>query len=44
MVFRIDPDHRSGTLEWLVVGVSVGVALISSAMAYCELRAATANS
>lgn len=37
LIFGVDPDHHSGSLEWLIVGVSVLVTLILSALAYREL-------
>jgi hypothetical protein len=44
IVFRVDPDHHSGSLEWIVVAVAVAVTVITFAAARLEWRkAATAS-
>jgi hypothetical protein len=42
-VFGIDPDHHSGSLEWLIVAASAAVTISSAALARHELRAASAR-
>jgi len=36
VVFRVDPDHRSGVLEWVVVLTFVAAAIACSALARRE--------
>jgi hypothetical protein len=44
IVFKVDPDHHSGSLEWVVVAVAVAVTVIAFAAARIEWRkAATAS-
>lgn len=38
ILFRVDPDHRSGLAEWLILGVLLTVALVASALARSEWR------
>jgi hypothetical protein len=40
LVFRVDPDHGSGLLEWLSVGLSVALAASCSGLARYEWRRA----
>jgi hypothetical protein len=43
IVFKVDPDHHSGSLEWTIVAVAVAVTVIALAAARVECRkAATA--
>jgi hypothetical protein len=43
IVFKVDPDHHSGSLEWTIVAVAVAVTVIAVAAARFEWRkAATA--
>jgi hypothetical protein len=43
IVFKVDPDHHSGSLEWTIVAVAVAVTVIALAAARVEWRkAATA--
>jgi len=43
IVFKVDPDHHSGSLEWTIVAVAVAVTVIAFAAARFEWRkAATA--
>ncbi len=42
IVFNIDPDNRSGTLEWLIVGTLLMVTLVLFTMAGYEWRRARA--
>ena len=43
IVFKVDPDHHSGSLEWIIVAVAVAVTVITFAAARIEWRkAATA--
>lgn len=37
-VFGVDPDHRSGSAEWLILGILLAVALIGSVRASREWR------
>lgn len=41
IVFRVDPDHHSGSLEWLIVGVCLAVAVGLSILARIEYQRAT---
>jgi len=44
IVFKVDPDHHSGSLEWVIVAVAVAVTVITFAAARIEWRkAATAS-
>ena len=44
IVFKVDPDHHSGSLEWIIVAVAVAVTAITFAAARIEWRkAATAS-
>ena len=38
IVFRVDPDHHSGSLEWAIAAAFLVVAITSSAMARREWR------
>lgn len=40
LVFRVDPDHRSGSAEWLIIGVALAVTLVGLVLAHAELRRA----
>jgi len=40
LVFGIDPDNGSGAVEWLIVGVTVALALTCSLLARIEWRRA----
>ena len=43
IVFKVDPDHHSGSLEWTIVAVAAAVTVIAFAAARFEWRkAATA--
>ena len=43
IVFKVDPDHHSGSLEWTIVAVAVAVTVAALAAARFEWRkAATA--
>jgi hypothetical protein len=43
IVFKVDPDHHSGSLEWTIVAVAVAATVIALAAARVEWRkAATA--
>jgi hypothetical protein len=43
IVFKVDPDHHSGSLEWTIVAIAVAVTVIALAAARFEWRkAATA--
>ena len=45
IVFKVDPDHHSGSLEWVIVAAAVAVTVITFAAARIEWRkAATASS
>ena len=37
-VFRVDPDQRSGWLEWLIVGVFAAVAIVGGLLARADWR------
>ena len=44
IVFKVDPDHHSGSLEWIIVAIAVAVTVITFAAARIEWRkAATAS-
>lgn len=38
IVFRVDPDHRSGALEWLIVVVALAATATFTALARYEWR------
>lgn len=38
IVFRVDPDNHSGSLEWLIVVVSVVVTITFAGLARAEWR------
>ena len=38
IVFGIDPDNHSGTLEWVIVGFCLTVAVVSGAAARAQWR------
>ncbi len=38
VVFRFDPDHRSGSVEWLIVGGLATLTLLASLLASREWR------
>jgi len=40
IVFKVDPDHHSGSLEWIVVAVAVAVTAITFAAVRIEWRKA----
>ena len=40
-MFGVDPDHHSGSLEWLVVALSLALVLSCSSLARYELRRAS---
>ena len=40
IVFKVDPDHHSGSLEWIMVAVAVAVTVITFAAARIEWRKA----
>ena len=42
IVFKVDPDNRSGTLEWLIVAVLVALTITLVALARYEWRRARA--
>jgi hypothetical protein len=42
VVFRVDPDNRSGALEWLIVGALFVVAITLFTLARYEWRRARA--
>lgn len=42
VVFRVDPDHGQGWMEWMIVGVLLAVALFSGYLARREWRRAAA--
>jgi hypothetical protein len=42
VVFGIDPDHGSGSAEWILVGVATTVAVLASMAARRELHLAAA--
>ena len=44
IVFKVDPDHHSGSLEWVIVAVAVAVTVITLAAARIEWRTATTAS
>jgi len=43
IVFNVDPDNRSGSLEWLIVGVLLVVTLTLFTLASYEWRRARAS-
>lgn len=38
IVFNVDPDQHNGSLEWLIVGAAVAIALTSASLARREWR------
>jgi hypothetical protein len=40
IVFKVDPDHHSGSLEWMIVGAALAVIVITFAAARFEWRRA----
>jgi hypothetical protein len=40
IVFKVDPDHHSGSLEWMIVAVAVAITVITFAAARIEWRKA----
>ena len=40
IVFGMDPDHHSGSVEWLIVAVSLAVTVIFFVLARLEWRRA----
>ena len=44
IVFKVDPDHHSGSLEWTIVAVAVAVTVIALAAARVEWRKAAVAS
>jgi hypothetical protein len=42
IVFRVDPDHGSGSLEWMIVAVAALSAVTFAALARIEWRKARA--
>ena len=38
LLFKIDPDHANGSLEWLIVALSVAVTVTLAALARYEWR------
>jgi hypothetical protein len=38
LVFRVDPDRGSGTLEWSIVGGLLALCLVSATLARLEAR------
>jgi hypothetical protein len=38
VLFRVDPDHGNGSIEWLILGVFLAMALIALALASVEWR------
>jgi hypothetical protein len=43
IAFHVDPDHHTGSREWLIVSTSVALFLILSGVAHAEWRRATAG-
>jgi hypothetical protein len=43
IVFKIDPDHHNGTVEWLIVGVSFAFAIAFFVAADRERRTIAAR-
>ena len=41
VVFGVDPDRGSGSLEWVVVGIATLLAVVSSVIARAEWRRAS---
>jgi len=37
-IFKVDPDQGSGSLEWIIVGVALMVAVASVTLAHGEWR------
>ena len=40
IVFGVDPDHHSGSVEWLIVAVSLAITVIFFVLARLEWRRA----
>jgi hypothetical protein len=38
IVFGVDPDHRSGALEWAIVVASITIAVSAAVLARAEFR------
>lgn len=38
LVFKVDPDHHSGSFEWLIVGITFTLALALATLAWRERR------
>ena len=38
VLFRVDPDHGNGSVEWLILGFFLAVALTALALARVEWR------
>ena len=38
IVFGVDPDHRSGSAEWVIVGLSSAATVVFSSFARIEWR------
>jgi hypothetical protein len=43
LVFRIDPDHHSGSAEWMIVGLSALAAVVFAVLGRYEWRRAAAT-
>jgi hypothetical protein len=37
-VFRVDPDHHSGSLEWAIVAALLAITLLATMLARAERR------
>jgi hypothetical protein len=38
IVFRVDPDQHTGSLEWLIVAVSLAITIVTALLASSEWR------